>query len=122
MAILWDRGLAMMVDLEDRESFDLTPPDPGEDEELDVSVKFSFHRAGETVGGLFTGLAPAPADLLAHGSWMQYSETGEFYIPPGRYSMVVLDGSMSIVVGLDAPVTREIEVGNKPLNIRIDLD
>ena len=125
VAILWDQGLAMAVDLRDRRDVVLVPPvrSPGDASGTTVTVKLS--KGGELLLRMFVGLSPVAEDPLAHGQWMRYSEswpTARFEnVPPGRYTVVVPDGVMGVEAGIPSPTTRTIEVGSEPLEIEVEL-
>lgn len=105
MAILWDQGLAMAVDLRTRQEVSIVPPESPTGDTPGTTVTVKLSKGGGPLLRMFVGLCPATEKPLEHEQWMRYSETwpaARFTaVPPGRYTVVVLEFTVLGSVGTD---------------------
>ncbi len=114
----------MAVDLRARRDVSVVPPVSPTGDAPGTTVTVKLTKGGEPLLRMFVGLCPVTEKPLAHEQWMRYSEAwpvARFQgVPPGRYTVVVLDGVMGVEAGIPSPTTRTIEVGTDPLEVEVE--
>ena len=98
----------------------VTPPAPAP--AGGVTVRVDLLSDGRPVGRLLVGLA-SPDAPLADGAWLRLARRGQFdHVPPGRYTLVVLDGVDVHVLGLPGGAhTQPLDVGTTDLTATVVL-